>query len=115
MAANSVGHECISLLSNGELFWWGVLGGLISYSLLVALPFFNTLIQAVDFRSVINGRKVVGYIGILIVACGIGGLSPIIFGDATHDGQALVYGLVWPGVMSGLGNISLVIGSLLKP
>jgi hypothetical protein len=88
-------------LSLGPEFLWGAVGGAAGAALIFVTPW---LVKVYEKAELPGWPKVLGGLGLLLAHGTFGGLAAIIVGHAAGPGQAIVFGIGWPGVLKGTGQ-----------
>ena len=93
--------EAAKALSSLEIFWWGVLGGLVALLVTQILPAAFVLMKS-ETGPRITFWRVLGAL-IIFAGCGAaGGAAALIIGkDDMVIKDALVYGMAWEAILGG--------------
>lgn len=88
------------MLSNGEVFRYGVLGALMALAAVHVLPFAFELAKGATLTITVG--RVIGVVLIVAVFVGVGGGIAVVLAQSTDGSkQAIVYGLGWQSTIGG--------------
>ncbi len=94
------GAEVPAELSSLTTFWWGALGALASFLVVMILPEAVKIFRGEKTLAITVPRLLAALV-IATIFVFAGGLLAIAFGDATQAKQALAYGLGMEGLLAG--------------
>jgi hypothetical protein len=95
-----------SPVSDSGLLAWGMLGGLTLYTLAALFPRLNSRKRLIP-ADIDQWLKLLGLLGSYVV---LGGVAAWAFGsDVTTHRQAFTYGLGWPTLWFGAGQLLVLL------
>ena len=85
-------------MGDAETFWWGIVGAMMSYSVVFLTPNIPALL-AEDLE--LRPRRIFLFGLVMTFLVGLGGLLAVAMGDALQPKHALFYGAGWEGLFKG--------------
>lgn len=100
-------------MSDALVLVWGAVGGLITYLLVFTLPALTRLLEADEVRRRTSARRVLAFLGILVIYLLLGAGSAAYVGAANIRG-ALTAGATGEALLKGIASGSKALAALGK-